>query len=126
MSVLKNTINRMMSNNGEDIGLDRGGQRGRQRSINADGSFNMERKTGNIFGSFHLYQWLITTSWKHYWLSVGSFYFFANIFFGHSIISLVLKICMVYPMELNFKNYFIASFLAHNHLSQLVMEAFTQ
>lgn len=82
MSVLKNTINRMMSNNGEDIGLDRGGQRGRQRSINADGSFNMERKTGNILGSFHLYQWLITTSWKHYWLSVGSFYFFANIFFG--------------------------------------------
>lgn len=32
------------------------GQRGRQRSINADGSFNIERKTGGLLTDISLYQ----------------------------------------------------------------------
>jgi len=67
---------------GEDIGLDRGGSKGRQRTINADGSYNMERITGSLFGDFFLYRWLITTSWKHYWLAIVCFYLFDNVVFG--------------------------------------------
>jgi inward rectifier potassium channel len=67
---------------GEDICLDHTGQRGRQRTINADGSYNMERKAGRLFGNFFLYHWLITTSWTHYWLAVVGFYLLDNIIFG--------------------------------------------
>lgn len=67
---------------GEDIGLDHGGQKGRQRTVNADGSYNMERITGSVFGNFTLFHWLITTSWKHYWIAIILFYLFDNILFG--------------------------------------------
>ena len=80
MSKIRNTIDRMRA--GEDIGLDRSGQKGRQRTVNADGSYNMERITGNMFGDFLLYRWLITTSWKHYWMAIVSFYIVDNIVFG--------------------------------------------
>jgi inward rectifier potassium channel len=80
MSKIRNTIDRMRA--GEDIGLDRSGQKGRQRTVNSDGSYNMERKTGGGFGDFLLYRWLITTSWKHYWLAIVSFYIVDNIVFG--------------------------------------------
>jgi len=83
MSILKDTVNRLKNNGiAEDIGLDRGGQRGRQRSINADGSYNIERKTGSLLDGFHLYQWLLFTSWKKYWLSIFLFYAFDNVVFG--------------------------------------------
>jgi inward rectifier potassium channel len=80
MSKIRNAIDRMRA--GEDIGLDRGGQKGRQRTINADGTYNMERITDNWFGDFVLYRWLITTSWKHYWMAIVSFYIVDNIIFG--------------------------------------------
>jgi inward rectifier potassium channel len=80
MSKIRNVIDRMRA--GEDIGLDRSTQAGRQRTINPDGSYNMERKTGSVFGGFFLYRWLITTSWKHYWMAIVSFYLVDNIVFG--------------------------------------------
>ncbi len=80
MSKIRNAIDRMKA--GEDIGLDRSAQTGRQRTVNADGSYNMERITGSFFGDFVLYRWLITTSWKHYWLAVVCFYLVDNIVFG--------------------------------------------
>lgn len=80
MSKIRNAIDRMRA--GEDIGLDRSGQKGRQRTINADGTYNMERITGSMFGDFFLYRWLITTSWKHYWLAIVCFYLFDNVVFG--------------------------------------------
>ena len=80
MSVLKKVINRMKP--GEDIGLDHTGQKGRQRTINPDGSYNMVRKTGRLLGNFKLFHWLITTSWKHYWLVIAGFYLVDNLFFG--------------------------------------------
>ena len=80
MSKIRNVIDRMRA--GEDLGLDHGAQKGRQRTVNDDGSYNMERITGSVFGNFVLYRWLITTSWKHYWLAVVCFYLVDNVVFG--------------------------------------------
>lgn len=80
MSVIRRAIDRMKP--GENIGLDHDARKGRQRTINADGSYNMERKTGRLLGNFYLYHWLIITSWKHYWLAVVLFYLFDNLAFG--------------------------------------------
>lgn len=80
MSKIKNAIDRMR--NGEDLGLDRSASQGRQRTINKDGTFNTERKTGRLFGNFFLYHWLITTSWKNYWMVVMAFYIFMNVLFA--------------------------------------------
>jgi inward rectifier potassium channel len=80
MSVIKRVIDRMKP--GEDIGLDHVGQKGRQRSINPDGSYNLERKTGRLFGNFFLFNWLITTSWTHYSIVLVSVYLISNIGFG--------------------------------------------
>lgn len=80
MSVIRRIIDRTRS--GEDIGLDHSATKGRQRTINKDGSYNMERKTGRLLGNFFLYHWLITTSWSRYWLAIVSFYVVDNIFFG--------------------------------------------
>lgn len=80
MSVLRKIRDRAKP--GEDIGLFRGGQKGRQRTINADGSYNMERRTGRLLGNFYLYHWLITTTWKHYWIAILSFYVVDNVVFG--------------------------------------------
>ncbi|MDB5283580.1 MAG: Inward rectifier potassium channel Kirbac3, partial [Bacteroidota bacterium] len=80
MSKLRRAIDRMRA--GEDLGLDRGGQRGRQRLINTDGSYNMKRKTGRLWGDFTLYHWLLTTSWNRYWLVVFTFYGVMNFIFA--------------------------------------------
>lgn len=80
MGKLRKVINRMRP--GEDIGLDYTGQQGRQRTINADGSYNMERKTGKLFGNFTLYHWLITTSWTRFWMVAFGFYGIMNIIFA--------------------------------------------
>ena len=64
------------------MGIDRTAQKGRQRTINADGSYNMERRTGRVLGNFYLYHWLITTSWSHYWLVVFGFYGVMNVIFA--------------------------------------------
>jgi inward rectifier potassium channel len=80
MSVIQRVIDRMKP--GEDIGLDHVGQKGRQRSINPDGSYNLERKTGRLFGNFFLFNWLITTSWTNYSIAIVCFYLFDNVVFG--------------------------------------------
>lgn len=80
MSKIRNAIDRMRA--GEDIGLDRSGQTGRQRTVNPDGSYNMERITGRVFGSFNPFYWVITTSWTHYWLVVFGFYGVMNLLFA--------------------------------------------
>jgi inward rectifier potassium channel len=66
----------------EDIGLDRSGQKGRQRTISSEGNYNVQRIHSNSLGNFHLYYWLITTTWRKYWISVFLFYFFANVVFA--------------------------------------------
>jgi len=80
MSKVKNFIDR--TKGGEDIGLDRNAHTGRQRTINVDGSFNIERKTGKLFGDFHPYHWIITTSWGKYWLTLIGYYIFMNVIFA--------------------------------------------
>lgn len=80
MSKNKGVIDRTKS--GEDIGLDKSVQKGRQRTINQDGSFNMERRTGNPFGDFQPYHWLITTSWKNFWIALFGFYGVMNVLFA--------------------------------------------
>ena len=71
MSKLRDRIER--NRNRLDIGLDRQAQKGRQRTINLDGSYNIKRITGDAI-DFDMYHWLITTSWKHYWIAVFLFY----------------------------------------------------
>lgn len=67
---------------GEDLGLDRTGAKGRQSIIGANGSYNMERKTGRILGNFYPYHWLITTQWSHYWFTLICFYLGMNVLFA--------------------------------------------
>ena len=67
---------------GEDLGIDRTALAGRQRTINDDGTYNVERRTGRLMGNFYLYHWLITTSWNHYWLVVFGFYGIMNVIFA--------------------------------------------
>jgi len=80
MSKIRRAIDRRRA--GEDLGIDRTAQKGRQRTINADGSYNMERRTGRLLGNFYLYHWLITASWRHYWLVVFGFYGVMNVIFA--------------------------------------------
>ena len=80
MSKIRRAIDRMRA--GEDLGIDRTAHKGRQRTINPDGSYNMERRTGRVLGNFYLYHWLITTSWSHYWIIVFGFYGVMNIIFA--------------------------------------------
>lgn len=84
MSLLRNGLGRMRNASqakGEDIGLDRGAQQGRKRTINADGSYNMKRITGDNL-NLELFHWLINTSWKHYWIAVFLFYGAVNVIFA--------------------------------------------
>ena len=80
MSKIRRAIDRRRA--GEDLGIDRTAQSGRQRTINADGSYNMERRTGRLLGNFYLYHWFLTTSWSHYWLAVFGFYGVMNVIFA--------------------------------------------
>jgi inward rectifier potassium channel len=79
MSKLRDRIER--NKNKLDIGLDHQAQQGRQRTINLDGSYNIKRITGDTL-DFDLYHWLITTSWKHYWIVVFLFYGIVNAIFA--------------------------------------------
>lgn len=71
MSKLRDRINQ--NRNKLDIGLDHSAEKGRQRTVNLDGSYNIKRITGDAI-DFDMYHWLITTSWKHYWIVVFLFY----------------------------------------------------
>lgn len=80
MSKIRRAIDRMRA--GEDLGIDRTAQKGRQRTINPDGSYNMERRTGRLLGNFYLYHWLITCPWRRYWFVVFGFYGIMNVIFA--------------------------------------------
>lgn len=80
MSVIKKMMDSMRP--GEDIGLDSGARQGSQRTINPDGSYNLERITGRTFGNFYLYNWLITAPWSHYWIVAVIYYTVMNILFA--------------------------------------------
>ena len=80
MSKIRRAIDRRRA--GEDLGIDRTAHKGRQRTINPDGSYNMERRTGRLLGNFYLYHWLITAPWRRYWLIVVGFYAMMNVFFA--------------------------------------------
>lgn len=79
MSMLRDRINR--NRNRLDIGLDHAAEQGRQRTINLDGSYNIKRITGDRI-DFDMYHWMITTSWKHYWVVVFLFYGSVNVVFA--------------------------------------------
>ena len=79
MSKLRDRINQ--NRNKLDIGLDHSAEKGRQRTVNLDGSYNIKRITGETI-DFDLYHWLITTSWKHYWIVVFLFYGMVNVIFA--------------------------------------------
>jgi len=66
----------------QDLGLDRSGQKNRQRTVNPDGSFNMEKIGGKVLGNRNVYHWIITTSWRNYFLAVLSYYTVMNILFA--------------------------------------------
>jgi inward rectifier potassium channel len=81
MSKLRDRIERNRNRNRLDIGLDREAQKGRQRTINLDGTYNIKRITGDRI-DFDMYHWMITTSWKHYWIVVFIFYGSVNVLFA--------------------------------------------
>jgi inward rectifier potassium channel len=66
--------------NQEDLGLDRGGQKGRQRTINPDGSYNMVRI--NSLERWEIFHWLINASWTHFWIGVVLYYAIVNLIFA--------------------------------------------
>jgi inward rectifier potassium channel len=74
--------NKQTHNNHEDLGLDRSAQKGRQRTINPDGSFNLIRTGGNPIGIRNIYYWVISTSWTQYWLSILAYYIIMNVIFA--------------------------------------------
>jgi inward rectifier potassium channel len=65
-----------------ELGLDRTAQKGRQRTINEDGSYNVDRVTGKVFGNFNPYHWVISTTWTTYWFVMLSFYAVMNVLFA--------------------------------------------
>lgn len=75
MSLIRDRINK--NRNRLDIGLDHSAEKGRQRTVNLDGSYNIKRITGDTL-DFDLYHWLITTSWKNFWIVVFFFYGIVN------------------------------------------------
>lgn len=79
MSLIRDRIKK--NRNQLDLGLDNEAQKGRQRTINPDGSFNIRKISGEAvdFDPFH---WLITTSWRNYWLAVFLFYGGVNAIFA--------------------------------------------
>lgn len=54
----------------------------RQRLLNHDGSFNVERTGLSLFSSLNLYHALLALSWKVFLALVLLLYFLSNIFFG--------------------------------------------
>ncbi len=59
----------------------------RQRLLNRDGSFNVERRGLGFWSSFSLYHALLTVSWWHFFLIFASSYFVANALFAVAYLS---------------------------------------
>jgi inward rectifier potassium channel len=54
----------------------------RQRFLNRDGTFNVQRTGIRQFSTLNLYHFLMTMSWKKFLLLVLLLYFLSNVFFG--------------------------------------------
>ncbi len=54
----------------------------RQRLVNRDGSFNVERRGLGFWSSFSLYHTLLTISWSHFFFIFVGWYFVANALFA--------------------------------------------
>lgn len=54
----------------------------RQRLLNADGTFNVQRTGLSFLSSLNLFHWLLTMSWRRFLLLVLLLYFLSNIIFG--------------------------------------------
>ena len=54
----------------------------RQRFLNRDGTFNVQRTGIRQFSTLNLYHFLMTMSWKQFLLLVLLLYFLSNVFFG--------------------------------------------
>lgn len=54
----------------------------RQRLLNADGTFNVQRTGLSVLSSLNLFHWLLTMSWRRFLLLVLLLYFLSNIIFG--------------------------------------------
>lgn len=60
----------------------------RQRFLNRDGSFNVERRGLRRFSTLNLYHFLLTMSWTHFLGLVLLLYFFSNVVFAAAYSSL--------------------------------------
>ncbi len=72
---------------GEDINRDLGlgsrvTQESRQRFLNPDGSFNVQREGLSFFRSLNLYHWLLRIGWAVFFTLIGLSYLIANVFFA--------------------------------------------
>jgi inward rectifier potassium channel len=66
-----------------DLGLGtRVVQESRQRFLNQDGSFNVERHGLSFFRSLNLYHWLLTITWPKFFLLIALAYLFTNLMFA--------------------------------------------
>ncbi len=75
-SEAKNDVN-------QDLGLGtRVTQESRERFLNPDGSFNVERQGLSFLHSLNVYHWLLTIRWPTFFLLIGLSYLLANISFA--------------------------------------------
>ena len=66
-----------------DLGLgSRVTQESRQRFLNPDGSFNVDRKGLSFLHSLNVYHWLLTIRWITFFLLIGLSYLVANVVFA--------------------------------------------
>jgi len=63
----------------------------RQRLLNRDGSFNVERRGLGFWASFSLYHALLTISWTRFFLIFVSWYFVANSLFALAYLACGMK-----------------------------------
>jgi len=70
-----------------DLGLgSRVTQESRQRFLNRDGSFNVERRGLSFFRSLNVYHWLITIPWTMFFLLIALSYLLANVVFAFAFL----------------------------------------
>ena len=66
-----------------DLGLgSRVTQESRQRLLNPDGSFNVDRRGLSLLHSLNPYHWLLTIRWTSFFLLIGLSYLLANLVFA--------------------------------------------
>jgi len=70
-----------------DLGLgSRVTQESRQRFLNRNGSFNVDRRGLSFLRSLNLYHWLITTPWTAFFLLIALSYLLANVLFAFAFL----------------------------------------